>query len=331
MLTVTRSLFSAESVTELIKMNYALSAPIKCQLLCVGDNDHYLVTTDSGRYVLRIYKQDPSAVKTETNYLFELDWLKYLQEKRCLVAAPIPRKDGSFLGMIEVPEGLRRYVLFEYAEGDSDFLNRKRAFLLGREIARIHLISNKFKTNHTKPPLDLHFLLEAPIQSIKQHLGDTYVDEQERLNELAIFLKEKILSLLSFKEKDWGLIGGDFHGFNQKFMNNRLTLIDFDLCGYGWRAYDLATFRWLQLSDLEVGTHIIQTWINGRFLVWRNFLSGYQSIRRLSLEEQEAIPLFVQIRQIWWMGTYIQSQNPLKALDEDFWQKNFRRLFKRFQ
>lgn len=331
-LSVIHSLFSKESIAELIKAHYALSEPIECQLLCMGDNDHYLVKAGSTRYVLRLYKPDPHHLKTESNYLFELDWLRYLQERRCAVSYPIPRKDGSFLGVIEVPEGPRHYVLFSFAEGDHVYLNRKRAFLLGKEIARIHLISNKFQTQHEKNPLDLHLLLETPVLAIKQHLGAACIEEQERLDALASMLKEKILSLLAFKGNDWGMIGGDFHGFNQNFIENRrLTLFDFDLCGYGWRSYDLAVFRWLQLSDLDVGVYAVQTWVNGRFFKWLSFLSGYQSVRRLSPAEKEAIPLFVQIRQIWWMGSCVQSPNPLRILDQAFWERNFRRLFKQFQ
>lgn len=331
-LSVVRSLFSKESIAEFVKENYPLAGPVESQLLDMRKDDNYLIKAGTERYVFRLYKPDFQNLKKESDYLFELDWLKYLQEKRCAISYPVARKDGSFLGSIQAPEGLRYYVLFSFAEGDHAFLNRKRAFLLGKEIARIHMISKKFQTSHEKPPLDLNFLLEIPVLNIKKYLGTQYAEEQERLDALAVMLKEKILSLLYFKGNDWGLIGGDFHGFNQNFVGDRrLTLFDFDLCGYGWRSYDLAVFRWLQLSDLNVGENIIKTFFNGRYLIWSAFLSGYQSVRRLSPAELEAIPFFVQIRQIWWMSTCVQSPNPLVPLQFDFWERNFKRLFKSFQ
>ena len=62
-------------------------------------------------------------------------------------------------------------------------------------------------------------------------------------------------------------------------------MFDFDHCGYGWRAYDIAVF--LGSMPLEIGAA---------------FLEGYQSLRRLSAAEIAAIPTFVKIRLIWDTG-----------------------------
>ncbi len=330
-LPVTRSLFSQTHIAEWVAEHYSLPAPVKCQLLQAGDHDDYLICADSKQFILRIYGEK-YWLNTDEAYRFEIAWLRYLQEKRSPVSHLIPRKDGYFLGYIEAPEGPRHSILRCFAEGVSGPLNGKRAFLLGREIARIHLISAKFETTHKRAPLDLHFLLDEPVLAIKQHLDARYTEEQQRLDELAAQLKEKVLSLLSFKEAEWGMIGGNFNGFNQHFVgNDQLTLWDFDLCGYGWRAYDLGVFRWMQFSDVRTGAHALEAFLKGNFFKWKRFLSGYQSIRPLSGAELEAIPLFVQIRQIWHMGACVKSPNPLMSMNDRAWENSFNRLLKPFQ
>ena len=75
-------------------------------------------------------------------------------------------------------------------------------------------------------------------------MADRRQSDVSRIAEHAEELKAQITEL-DFGSDGWGIIGGDFHGWNLHFTeNNELTLFDFDLCGYGWRAFDLAVYRW---------------------------------------------------------------------------------------
>ena len=66
---------------------------------------------------------------------------------------------------------------------------------------------------------------------------------------------------------------GDLHTGNARFdKDGRLTLFDFDSCGYGWRAIDIGVYHvsydWIDLSDrtrLE----------KDRF--WEAFVDGYDA------------------------------------------------------
>lgn len=62
-------------------------------------------------------------------------------------------------------------------------------------------------------------------------------------------------------------------------------MFDFDFCGLGWRAYDIATF----LSGES--TEAAQT-----------FLAGYEEVRRVTREELNALPLFQIAQSIWLLG-----------------------------
>ncbi len=68
-------------------------------------------------------------------------------------------------------------------------------------------------------------------------------------------------------------------------------MIDFELCGPGWRAYDIASYlltirgdpREARLADA--------------------FLAGYTATRTLTPHEQATLPLFEAIRAIFEIGT----------------------------
>lgn len=68
--------------------------------------------------------------------------------------------------------------------------------------------------------------------------------DYEYLYNVVVRLREKLEPLIG-QGLDWGICHGDLHGnTNAAFAENgELTHYDFDLCGYGWRAYDIAEFR----------------------------------------------------------------------------------------
>jgi Ser/Thr protein kinase RdoA (MazF antagonist) len=116
-------------------------------------------------------------------------------------------------------------------------------------------------------------------------LGDRDQKLSALLDEIAETLTDAI-SELDLASLDYGIIGGDIHGKKQHFTeDNHLTLFDFEFCAYGYRVYELATFKWNRGStDIKL---------------WQSFLNGYQSVRKLSDTEQKAIDVFVKLRNLW--------------------------------
>lgn len=80
---------------------------------------------------------------------------------------------------------------------------------------------------------------------------------------------------------------------NQGLNDRQVTFFDFDCCGPGWRAYDIAVFRWsIELSK-------------GGETLWESYLEGYTRNRAIHELDMEAIPLFVAIRHIWLLGLHV--------------------------
>ena len=75
------------------------------------------------------------------------------------------------------------------------------------------------------------------------------------------------------------------------FVNEgSLTLIDFDDAGYGFRLFDIATA--LIKNRREPHYEALKSAL----------LSGYQSLRPLSPRDLEALPLFILLRALAYLG-----------------------------
>ena len=161
---IARSFVAAESVAELIAAEYDVAAPVTCRmfskLLRTQDNDHYLTTAGDGtQYAFRIYQQGNRYHRAESDFLYEIDWLRFLREHELPVSYPIRRRDGGYLGRLDAPEGTRYYALFSLAYGDPLALkDLDQLYVMGETMARIHVASDSFATPHARKPLDLAYL-----------------------------------------------------------------------------------------------------------------------------------------------------------------------------
>lgn len=297
---VTRSFVAADALAEVINDEYNLDEAVTCKLfskmLRTQDNDHYQVRAGDTKYVARVYQQGAHLGRKEEDYHYEIDWLNFLKEKGISVSYPIQRADGEYLGKLNAPEGTRYYALFSFAEGQPmSATDEDQLYIMGREMARIHVVSNDFQSQYKRQPMDLEFLVERPLQQIQKFWTNK---KDEKLNlllnsaDLAVDDLQEILNNPEETEDGWGPIGGDFHHVNTHFNGDRPTFFNFDLCGYGWRAYDIATFL-LNTDLLHKSTALTEA-----------FFAGYYSVRQLSNNEHEAITPLLTIRRVWLTGTF---------------------------
>lgn len=295
---VTRSIISPRSLKELISQNYTVTDCRNISLVSVGDNDHYIVSTSNEDFVLRVYQKNKPWIQSKSNLLFEMDWLTFLRKKQISVSYPIKRKDKEFLGELEAPEGTRYWALFSAAPGVPMSLTNNNCYQYGASISKIHLISNSFETNNIRRNLDQEFLINQPIEEIKRHAKGP--DRSYILN-LANKINIEIGDFSqSVRSDEWGVIGGDFHGENHfSTSKGHMTFFDFDLCGYGWRAYDISVFFRSLFITCNKGKH------KKRFnSLWDSFIKGYTSQRPLTKNELSMVHTFALARQIWLMGLY---------------------------
>lgn len=320
-LSVIRSMISPESLKIATQKFYPSLGNCDISPLSFGDNDHYLVQTLSDKYVLRLYRHNKHWLLKDSNYLFEIDLLNFLKNSAVNVAYPLQRCDDHYLGKISTPEGIRYWAMFTYAAGSKMKFDENGGYSYGQYIAKFHLETNNFKSKYTKDYIDLKFLVDLPMERLKPIFENKTKDEMNLLMSIAKELRKKVNDYVSQISRDeWGVIGGDFHGHNHFCLpGGDIISFDYDLCGYGWRIYDLAIFRWslFGMNHDNPKTENLE-------LIWQSFLKGYQTYRPLTKKDLSTIQAFAAVRQIWMMGSKPTYKDYI--LDSAYWNNMLLKL-----
>lgn len=304
-LAVTRSIIASEALAELITADYDFEEKISCDLISkmlrTQDNDHYLVRAGTDKYVARIYQLGQHLNRGESDYQYEMDWLQFLRTKGQRVSYPIKRNDEGYLGLLPAPEGDRYYALFSFAPGKPmSFEDEEQLFVVGQKMAELHLVSNDYKPAFDRQSMDLAYLVDEPVSRLKSFWSNETDDRVDILITSAEDAKDEILALLENEQStpdSWGPIGGDFHPYNTHFdASGEPTFFNFDLCGYGWRAYDIAVFL-LNADLMKLSSRLSEA-----------FFAGYYSVRPLSQNEHQAIASLLTIRRIWLAGMFSTAE-----------------------
>jgi Ser/Thr protein kinase RdoA (MazF antagonist) len=256
-------------------------------------SDIYLVETLGNDYILRISHHH---WRQESEIQFELEFLTFLANRDLPVSAPLRTRQGGYYLTINAPEGKRYASLFAYAPGGVAIgdLNTTQGFLLGETLAQLHQTAQTFIPSTHRLPLTLNYLLDDSLHIIAPFLHHR-VEEWRYLIDTCMAIKKQLKNIPT-QAPFWTICWGDPHSGNVHFTDdNQMMLFDFDQCGMGWRAFDIAKF--LQVS-LQSGL--------GRD-VRDAFLRGYTAIAPLSALEETSLQALTQTAYIWSWAIQVQS------------------------
>jgi Ser/Thr protein kinase RdoA (MazF antagonist) len=291
---VVESTLAPDALAQLVRYRYNFNGGVTCTFIKRGTNDTSLIRVGEQRAILRAY---PHGWRTREQIEEELAALDHLIKARVPVSHAILSRDGERIHTVAAPEGERHLVLFTYANGDFGTFDDAHLFALGQSLAEIHVGSAGFAKRSTRMPLDGAQLIGSAVARL-----DARVNEPagKYLHEIGSRVVQS-LSALRIEPPQFGVCHGDFAGFNTHVdEHGHQTHFDFDFCGFGWRAYDLAVMLWSRHK------------IAGPTLAPKQFacfLEGYESIRKLSDDERRSIPYFVLCREMFIMGVALQNLN----------------------
>lgn len=279
-------------IQRLVEYEYGIGKPNHCRLIHGGwgVNDTWEVGCINGRsHVLRLQSHPHSQKKDwmtgESDLRFELDLLTHLHDRDVPVSYPLPRRNGSLFGSFDTREGERLYALFSWAPGrtiDVEHLMPDQAWLVGHTLATVHRVADKFETTHIRYRLDETTLLDKPLGNLEPFLQNASLEDAWFIREQVVQIRERLRAYVPGPE-GWGIIHSDIQGLNYHFTDDgQMTLFDFDLCGYGWRAYDVAYYY----TRIPAGLR-------------DSVLHGYQAVRPLSPAEHEMLTTFGQVAWVW--------------------------------
>jgi Ser/Thr protein kinase RdoA (MazF antagonist) len=176
------------------------------------------------------------------------------------------------------------------------------AFKCGQAVARIHNAVQDFTSQHVRFSIDLDHLIDTSLRNIEPVLSYR-TDDWAYVQQFAETVRQRILGLPS-SALEQGVCHGDLQGFHAHIAKDgTVTFFDFDFCGFGYRTYDLAIFRWCAtLKEQE------NVW-------WEPYLQGYREERHANGLDVQAIPLFVCARHIWHMGLHTGNASDWAMVD----------------
>lgn len=242
MLPVIDSNIRADALAREVLPHYDVGDPVQCRLYTRGLNDTYKVETSrSGSYFLRVYRAGWRGIdEIET----ELAMLRHLARQGASVSLPVARRDEEILTSLDCAEGRRWAALFTAAPGKeiaNQQYTEEQAVLYGEAAGAIHHASESFAGRWLRPPLDLVHLLDRPLTAVASALSHRAADASY-IVELGVRLRGRITGAIGL---EIGFCHGDLHGQNANEAAGTLTFYDFDCCGWGYRAYDVAVFPWV--------------------------------------------------------------------------------------
>lgn len=312
---VTHSTLDANAIKAQVLSTYDIGKVSSCRLMILGMNDTYFVATDYNKFVLRVYRNHWRSLD---DIQWELRLINHAASKHVRIAVPIRNSDGRLITELLAAEGIRYAVLFSFADGDRPELNVEHSKSFGSSVANVHAALDDFVGGPGRSVLNIEYLLESPFRTMLPFYEHRPSDHAYLLT-LRHTLLEK-WSEINVNELTLGFCHGDVHDENAHINSaGAVTLFDFDCCGPGWPAYDLATFRW-QLARNDVAIE-----------VWEAFLEGYLAQRQPTAEDLRAIPVLVGLRDTWQMSNHFRngSTRGFGTLDERFltWKLEFSRMW----
>lgn len=323
------SILSAQALLESVLTRYPVEPSFSgCLFFKAHINDIYRARAGESVYYLRVSK---AGWRSRQELQAEIDLVLYLHRSGIPAALPVETADSDYLVSLPAPEGERWGVLFEEAAGHPlAIADRQHTSLFGRLLGRIHRLADHWSGDFQRPHLDTVYLLERPLRLLGCYYS--YRPEDCRfLREICGELERKI-ACLPARPPVYGICHGDYQSDNVHFHNGgQPTLFDFDLCGYGWRAYDIAVFVWKVLLSREVAAHKVD-WAE----CFSAFVNGYQQEREPEAVEFGILNAFVLARIVWSLGIAISRSvyTGCRVLDDgllDRHLKIIRTLIDRFK
>lgn len=148
-------------------------------------------------------------------------------------------------------------------------------------MAAIHVAADQFATTHSRYRLDEETLLDRSLRELAAELAAAAPADVATIEHYAGEIRTR-LGDFDPGPTGWGLVHGDVYWANLHFdERGNITIFDFDLCGYGWRAYDLAYYYTRVPAAVRAAA-----------------LDGYESVRPLIDAERDMLTTFGRLAWI---------------------------------
>ena len=270
-------------------------------------NTHYLLETKKGRFFVKV-----DEVKSELETKQEIDLVLFLKRYGFPALQPLRSKKGKHHHEIQSKQiSITRYL--DGKEIPPEDLTLAQLETLGHTLANLHLIGRGYKKG-----IDNRF----SFAKIAAMYRDFRKELPTHLKNIIRVMDDEFTYLENYLDNNLpkGLIHGDFFSDNIKFKGSRLVgVLDFEAACRAKLIYDLAT----AVNAL--------CYVDGRYRIERfeALISGYESLRPLSLPEWDSFPNELRFSALRFTVTRIKDFFLRKTDDTQRHYKDFKEFFDR--
>ena len=257
-------------------------------------NATFSVSTQSGqKYALRL---NINSTRTVSNIQAETQWVRDLARIPLInVPTPIASLDDQYLVSAHHADSDQTIygVMYSWLEGEEigDEPTLDQLHTVGRAMALLHENSSHFTlTDGAELPTfnDFFWGTEDYLFSGKSTLipKDRQLIEQAR--DLIMMFTDEL-----YATSEVHIIHADLHGWNLMWHEDQLSIFDFDDCGYGVEAQDIAVaLYYLDTPEQDAA-----------------LLDGYKSIRPLPVYSEKAMKAILLQRRLLLLNYLYETKN----------------------
>tara|TARA_E500000331_G_scaffold253906_1_gene244416 strand:- start:1532 stop:2500 length:969 start_codon:yes stop_codon:yes gene_type:complete len=255
----------------LLSKKFNLGKVIKFQGIKQGiENTNYLIKTQNSKFILTIFEK--RVQKKDLPFFMKL--MDKLNHQKINCPKPLKDKKGKYLTFIKNKSA----CLVTFLNGkDKRILSYKNCYDAGKNIAKLHRVSNKIKL-YRKNSMSINNL-EKILKSIK-------FKSKNKSQNLKAILK---INLNKIKKK-WpkklpkGIIHGDLFIDNIFYEKNNFSgFIDFYFSSNDYLMYEIA----ICINALCFDNRNSKFVLNNQKV--KSLINGYQKIRKISQKEKDSL------------------------------------------
>ncbi len=277
---------------ELLKQYGITNAQVSC--INFEFNATFSVETESGaKYALRI---NINSSRTLENMKAEIEWVRHLNRTSGIhTPTPIATLKDDYIAFGFHPESEREFrgVMYSWLDGEvlGDEPTLSQLHEVGRSIAILHQESLDFalSTESSLPTFnDFFWSTEDYLFSDKSVLSDQDRNLIKEAHDLIMRYTNEL-----YATSPVHIIHADFHGWNLMWNENQLSIFDFDDCGFGLEAQDLAVaLYYLDTPEQEAA-----------------LLAGYKSVKPLPAYSDHEMKALLLQRRLMLLNYLFETKN----------------------